>query len=707
VLNADDPQTIYSIRLLRETVARERPVVIWVGAGASRWLGYPSWEELARGLRFDFFKSVAGFENSKAVNLIQSGKYADFFQLCKNLDRARYFTYLSNAFLPKTHSNTYLRFTDLLRRLSPLYIVTTNVDESLERIIADPPILQNTDLTRAVELLNTKSSFIAKLHGSCSSIEKVVFASDDYARLVQQNNFIATIKYIFTSCSVLFLGYSVRDQYVLELLKKNAHEMDLFGSGPHFVVTNQNDIPIPKLRTIRYSTALHPDHRAAMSVLDLLHESIQLTSIQMGPHIESDAQTAKLEDERMGKGKTGYFISDFKPAGTWASSQSGQAARQDGEKIEFTIGLGFTNDEVPFSSSTALHDLVVGLICFDTVYLPVQAVGAAHQALTPNIFWELVNSESVRFVHSLHEPSAIFNKRIPEPFGAIVSLTLRDSDGVSPMTASKLIRQNIVTAPGKEAEGEALIEGLVKRCVTFEKFQWELPTEVRGSLLMPSVSRLLGIGDAIIPSQVPRWLTFPYLRMAHLVQTGMICASLGLKAAKVPFGGKQLINGAFGIRTETEFAEQAASFVLSGNYDTDLGAIVQQDLSIIRSILKFRQSQGGESFRKEVFDILSVPLGTEFAASVNAGLRQSIPTSVLQKAKNRLSFLLTNHAKTIATPAVWGNTIQSDRVTQYWRAKSLKLLMNLCESRGIGKNDDCICGSGEKLRLCCLPPLRS
>lgn len=204
MLNADDPQTIYSVRLLREAIAKGRPIVVWVGAGAGTWLDYPSWEDLARGLRLDFFKFVAGFENSTAVNLIQSGKYPDFFQLCKDLDRARYFSYLSDAFHPKTNSHIYVRFTNLLQRLSPLHIVTTNVDEALERTIPGPPVLQNTDLIKIVELLNVKSSFIGKLHGSCSSIESAVFSAGDYAHLLQQSSFTTAIRHIFTSCSVLF-----------------------------------------------------------------------------------------------------------------------------------------------------------------------------------------------------------------------------------------------------------------------------------------------------------------------------------------------------------------------------------------------------------------------------------------------------------------------------------------------------------------------
>lgn len=237
MLNADDPQTVYSVRLLRETVAKGRPIVVWIGAGASRWLDYPSWESLARSLRLDFFRSVSGFQNSRAVNLIQSGKYPEFFQLCKGQDRARYFKYLSNTFDPKSNSHLYVRFTDLLQRLSPLYVVTTNVDEALERTIPGPPVLQNTDLTRMVELLNTNTPFIAKLHGSCSSIESAVFSTDDYTRLFREEGFIAAVRHIFTSCSVLFLGYGVRDEYVIDLLNQNAKEMHLFGPGPHFVVT--------------------------------------------------------------------------------------------------------------------------------------------------------------------------------------------------------------------------------------------------------------------------------------------------------------------------------------------------------------------------------------------------------------------------------------------------------------------------------------
>ena len=102
---------------------------------------------------------------------------------------------------------------------------------------------------------------------------------------------------------------------------------------------------------------------------------------------------------------------------------------------------------------------------------------------------------------------------------------------------------------------------------------------------------------------------FPYLRMAHLVHTGMICTELGIQAAKVPFGGAQLVSAAFGIKMGEESAEQYASYVLSGSFNTDLGALIQQDLRIFNAILSFRNSSEGLAFRRAVSSVLTVPSG--------------------------------------------------------------------------------------------------
>jgi len=58
---------------------------------------------------------------------------------------------------------------------------------------------------------------------------------------------------------------------------------------------------------------------------------------------------------------------------------------------------------------------------------------------------------------------------------------------------------------------------------------------VRASLMMPDVAQLLGIGEAILPTQVPNGLMFPYLRMAHLF-TQVQSVTLGLQAPRFLWG---------------------------------------------------------------------------------------------------------------------------------------------------------------------------
>ena len=79
MLNANDPETIFSLRLLRETITTgNRTIVFWIGAGTSRWAGYPSWKDFVLDLRSDFFKSTGGFDNNLALKLSDCGSFPAF-----------------------------------------------------------------------------------------------------------------------------------------------------------------------------------------------------------------------------------------------------------------------------------------------------------------------------------------------------------------------------------------------------------------------------------------------------------------------------------------------------------------------------------------------------------------------------------------------------------------------------------------------------
>ena len=92
MLNTHDQATFLSIRELKRVVQEsKKPLVFWIGAGAGKWLGYPIWKELARGLRSEFFRFVRGFDDVEARTLIATNSFPTFFQRCLDLDRPRYY----------------------------------------------------------------------------------------------------------------------------------------------------------------------------------------------------------------------------------------------------------------------------------------------------------------------------------------------------------------------------------------------------------------------------------------------------------------------------------------------------------------------------------------------------------------------------------------------------------------------------------------
>jgi hypothetical protein len=704
MLNAEDQETFLAVRELTKSIRESnKPIVFWIGTGTSKWLNYPLWKELALDLRREFFRYVSGFDNDGALKLISATSFPGFFQQCRSLDRPRYFQFLSNAFLPRPETSLYRRFTDSLEAIAPLHILTTNVDEAIEQRFPAVGIFQRSDISGCIQQLQSGKPFIAKLHGSRGAIESTVFTHDDYEALKADTAYINTLRLIFSLGTVVFLGYSISDQYVIHILSDNARDMSLFGTGPHFVVSSDFR-GNTTLRKIGYSLKRFADHRSALTVLDVIRQ-VETRKAELSARVvpvRTEAPAAKPVSP-LGA-KTGYFISDVMPLGTWSSSSTAQLGAKDGRTVEMTVGLGFTNDELPLQFSTAYHDVVVGLICFDFVYFSLAAIGRVHALLGSELFWQVVKGDVVRFVHLKHEPAIVSVDG--SIIGDVGLISIADATGQIEHSGA-LIRRLITPAPGKESAAETLFSELESKVEVFDEAdKMELASLARASVMMPEVARLLGIGEAILPAQVPKWLTFPYLRMAHLVHTGLVCNQLGIQAAQIPFGGARLTSAAFGVQSSSESADSYASYVLSGRFDTDLGAALVGRPAIFQNILHFRNTGEGEAFRREIRDQLLTNAASEFSASVNAGLRKNVPHGVLQNAKDKLSSLLTENIKISTVPAVWTNALHSDNATWLWRAKSRAAFLSLAKQRGVRRDDPCLCGSGDKLRLCCLLPLR-
>lgn len=693
MLDSKDKSTIFNINCLNDIASKkERNIVFWIGAGASKWRGYKLWGELASFMHSSYLRYEENYDKKVASKLLTSSEYPKYFSYCKSISKQRYHTILSGELSLKKTVPVYERFCQILQDISPSYILTTNVDGCLEASLDGYELIEKSDIERTALQIQSKKSFICKLHGSISSIESLVFTEEDYKELLSDNTYIHILKNILMESCVVFFGYSMADEYLVKILSENNNTKELFGDGPHFLVSSSDNNSLPSsVKTIKYLADIHTDHRSSILVADIIKS-------KRNEVITDDSGM----DDKKSQYKSSYYISDVIPPGTWNSSQTIGVTGDNGIERSMIVGTGFINSELSSSVSTAMHDLVVGLICFNNIYLPLSSIAKIHDLFGSEIFWNLIEEDSLRFVHHQIDPAIIFPSEEDVSRGDIGFVSMLNQTTSEPISAADVIRNHISAVPGYEDSTEARFALLESKIEIFENSPGvNIADVIRSSLIYPSVKELLGMSDAIIPTSIPKWHVFSVLRVAHIVMAGVICEKLNIPALKIHFGGNILSGVIFSAVAARNWAADAASYIVTGRFSSDLGGAILSNPSLMQGILKFRSTQNAISLRNEILNELSVNNGGEVVASIEAGMKQSIPNVILEKARDELSsFLLAEEGSKII-PAIWGNPAHDDKALKLWRIRSNAEFKKYCDENKIGIYDACPCGSGEKLKFCC------
>jgi len=695
MLDGNDTGTFYAIRLLRDTVSEGRkPIIIWAGAGVSKWCGFPLWNEVALRFHTTYRKSELNYDRLEGQRLLENESYSELFELLRKSNPKIYRRELAATFRSRVPTPVYGRFLDIVRPLQPLYIITTNIDETLEHNLNILNTVQSPDLERCLNFLGDQTPFVAKLHGSASSIDSAVFTTSDYRRVMDDPTYLGTLQSLLAQATVVFIGYSLRDKYILDLFIANCQTRPFFGDGPHFLVQSGDAPQLPEsIKIIRYVPQPYVDHRSSITVLDIIRATKQGGSGWFAPVDRQPVAQPGFD--------SGYFITDIMPPGTWTSSQSLTLAREGGPTPNAIVGQGFDDSELPQRVSPAMHDLMVGLVSFDHVHLPLSCVGRLHTLVGSEIFWNLVTAGVFRFVNFEMEPLMMFRSTDAVDAGDIGVFRVGNKDG-APFTIQQKIRRQIQPAVGREADAERMFEMLATKVIPFDQERFNIPDLTRAALLHPSIRQVLGISDAVFPNSVPRWLMFPVIRFAHIIMAGCACENFALPAAKIGFGSEILVAAAFAVSGARAWADSVSSYVLTSRFNSDLGAYVGATPAVWPAVLAFRESQAGANLRIEILQQVATNAGAEFVASVNAGLRQIIPTEVMDNARDQITeLLLRNNAQSPIVPAVWTSFKNSEANVRLWRARSKRELQAHCNSFGIRPKDLCPCNSGETLRDCC------
>lgn len=182
-------------------------IVLFVGAGVSKNSGVPTWTEL-----------INSFAEDLEIPQKQSysaDEYLKIPQYYYNKFPGKYYEKILGCLDKKTYSNC---INTILFDFKPKHFITTNYDNLIE--------IERDKLNKHYSVINKDKDFVTagnnnliiKMHGDFSDINNIVLKENDYLHYSQNYKLTELfVKSIFTTNTVLFVGYSVNDSNVNQI----------------------------------------------------------------------------------------------------------------------------------------------------------------------------------------------------------------------------------------------------------------------------------------------------------------------------------------------------------------------------------------------------------------------------------------------------------------------------------------------------------
>ena len=188
------------IRFLAEELAKGK-LVVFVGAGVSKNSGLPDWKELIKD--YAEYRGIKEFTSKEYLTIPE--------EVFERYGSLKYYEIAEKRFLGKYVPNSVHR---ILKKMDLTYIITTNYDTLIEDQIKNLQIVSKDE-----DLPYTNSNrMLIKMHGDFKN-KNIVLKKSDYDNYERNFQLISTlIKGLFTTNTILFIGYSYNDTNVQQIM---------------------------------------------------------------------------------------------------------------------------------------------------------------------------------------------------------------------------------------------------------------------------------------------------------------------------------------------------------------------------------------------------------------------------------------------------------------------------------------------------------
>lgn len=256
-------QNSHLIRELEEAIDNDS-LVIFCGSGTSSNLELPSWKDLV----LKIIRQIS-YHNPPYSPL------ADLL-LDDILDPLAILDILEEEF-KRTITETLQREIEIDKRRECTLqekilklserIITTNYDKAFENASNTPNVILNDGKFKLAKIADNQK-FIFKIHGDIDNPEDCILFTSQYKKLYQESAFLLGLKILFIQKTILFVGFSLNDPYIIEILNTITNAFDSFNSR-HFIVTTDS-----KFCTEKFNRKIRAHVLKDYSELDVFLDSL-------------------------------------------------------------------------------------------------------------------------------------------------------------------------------------------------------------------------------------------------------------------------------------------------------------------------------------------------------------------------------------------------------------------------------------------------
>lgn len=218
----DLPENLNNYRYFLEEL-RKGSCVALVGAGLSKQVELPTWEELV----FDLCEECHISYPKEEILSGQKELYDVAQEIKDSLSQSNYLGILRRKLIPPNmdYGETHL----CLLKASFCSFLTTNYDDGLERAAAGLSVngmQRNIQVYPTLDQTLLKQRTIFYLHGKIDD-GVIVFARNEYERAYRQHKAIESVLWdAYSQMNIVILCCSFEDKYMIELFEKCKRELD-------------------------------------------------------------------------------------------------------------------------------------------------------------------------------------------------------------------------------------------------------------------------------------------------------------------------------------------------------------------------------------------------------------------------------------------------------------------------------------------------